>query len=74
VILDFGLRIADFGLRPSEIGSPCGILRRRFRLTAEIPQGKHFTGQGFWIEARPGATWLEYTAVAVILHEKNLFQ
>ena len=51
MILDFGLRIADFGLRPSEIGSPCGILRRRFRLTAEIPQGKHFTGQGFWIEA-----------------------
>jgi len=30
---------------PDEIYPPCGIPRRGFRLTAEIPQGKHSTGQ-----------------------------
>jgi len=29
---------------PGEICTPCGIPRRGFRLTAEIPLGKHFTG------------------------------
>jgi len=31
---------------PRGIGSPCGIPHRGFCLTAEIPRGKHFTGQG----------------------------
>ncbi len=28
---------------PRGIGSPCGIPHRGFRLTEEIPRGKHFT-------------------------------